>query len=967
MKTLADLVIRKRIIIIIVVAILTILLGYKMVKVKLNADFATYLRQEDPLVQQYNKLGDKFGGKSTAMILIETDEVFTEQNLKLVNDLTEAYREIEEVTYVTSLTSVLDFKKIEGGLEVGKLIPEQEIPQTKKELKELKEYVMSKEMYEGNLVSYDGTSTMIAIRLSQSINEYALAQTIKEITERIAPSTENIYFGGMPFLIYSMTEGILDSLNLLVPLMIFLLFFILYLGFRTVIGILLPLSVVVISAVWVIGLMVIFGFSLDMLSGIMPMILLAMGSADGIHLIKRYYEKRNSGAVPRLATREALTEMGVPMALTTITTMVGFISLVVSNFSVISQFGLVTALGVLLALVVSFTFLPSLLSVSKGKIKSSKRKRSGRVSKIMEKFAELIFKNKRIVLISAVVVVIVTVIAIPRIVKDVDWTLCLRRGTKPWQAEMLLRDKFKGSLPIQISIKGDIKEPSTLKTMRYLERYLETLPLVSKTQSLASVLSEMNEIMNDRFVVPETEAGVANLCFLIEGEDIMDQMVHGDYDEALIQARFGTMQTQKMASMSDSTDNFLEKLPEELVVVDIRDIPVEAQGPIIEIRKSRITDKILWDLKKRNIKIERNKIEELVGTALVNKELEEETLQKIFEKVRDYLLSEEAEVNFTSKKETEIITHLIVETVKDKGEIYKEQIGVIVRSNTNHFSSDDLMFLSESLERVVFEAIGESRVVKSLKEIINLIPSDTGKMKFHLRRDLKSDLWEMNENLVTLSKNEHKKFLNDFNVNVVKDYKLSFTHTGLVPVLKKMEEELTPTQVGSVLFALIFVTIILTFVFRSPMVGLISVIPIILTVLVNFAIIGYLKIGLDSFIAMIASIAIGLGIDYSVHFTSRFRRELAQLGDVLAALKRTFTTTGMAIIINTFSVGLGFVVLIMGPCQHVRMFGRLTALTMLTSTIFTLAVLPAITFVLKPRYIKDVLKKDTNKTGSANK
>lgn len=87
------------------------------------------------------------------------------------------------------------------------------------------------------------------------------------------------------------------------------------------------------------------------------------------------------------------------------------------------------------------------------------------------------------------------VIAIPKIIKDVDWTLCLKRGSKPWQAEMLMRSRFKGSLPIQISITGDIKDPATLKTMRYLERYLETLPLVSKSQSLATVLSEMNEIM----------------------------------------------------------------------------------------------------------------------------------------------------------------------------------------------------------------------------------------------------------------------------------------------------------------------------------------------------------------------------------------------------------------------------------------------------------------------------------------
>jgi predicted RND superfamily exporter protein len=681
-------------------------------------------------------------------------------------------------------------------------------------------------------------------------------------------------------------------------------------------------------------------------------ILLAMGSADGIHLLKRYYERRSQGEIPKIAIKEALAEVGKPMILTTVTTMVGFLSLLVSNFSVISQFGLVTAVGIFLALVTSFTFVPAILSFSKGKAVRPAKKVSGNGIKLMEKSAELVFKKRKIVLALSVMVVVIAVAAVPRIIKDVDWTLCLRRGTKPWQAEMLMRRKFKGSLPIQISIEGDIKEPSTLKTMRYLERYLETLPHVSKSRSLASVLSEMNEIMNDRFVVPETADGVANLCFLIEGDEIIDQLVYGDYEEALIHAKFGTMQTQKMVTMSDSTDNFLIKLPDQIVVVDFREIPPDAQGPIFEIIKIRIADNIFLDLKKRDIEIERYKIEKVVSAAISGKKPGKEALQKAYEKITAYLLSDESEVEFTSGKETETIALPIVDAIKRDGKISSKQIAGIIKSKTTSYSSDDVLFLSESLDRVVFEAIGETRVENSMNQILNLIPSSQEELKPLLRRDLKGDLWAMNENLVTLSKNEYQRFLGDFDVPIVKENKVSFTHTGLVPILKKMEEELTPTQVGSVLFALIFVTIILSIIFRSILVGFISVVPIILTVLVNFAIIGYLKIGLDSFIAMIASITIGLGTDYSIHFTSRFRRELSILKNIPEALKRTFSTTGVAIIINAFSVGLGFVVLMLGPCQHVRMFGRLTALTMLTSTIFTLAVLPALTLVFKPKYLR---------------
>jgi predicted RND superfamily exporter protein len=951
MKTIADFIIRNRILVIITVIILTILFGYQMIKVKMNADFATYLQRDDPLVQQYNKIGDKFGGKSTAMVLIETGDVFNVQNLKLVRDLTEAYQSLKEVSYVTSLTNVLDFKKVEGGLEVGKLVPEDDITNDRMKLADLKKYVMSKEMYTGNLVSYDGTTTLIALRLAPGENEYTAAQKIKEATEEIAPSIEKIYFGGMPFLIFSMTEGILDSIHILVPLMIFLLVFVLYLGFRSLGGILLPLVVVLISAVWITGLMVIFGFSMDMLSGIMPVILLAMGSADCIHILKRYYEIRNSGETPRASIKSALTEMAKPMILTTVTTMVGFFSLVISNFSVISQFGLVTAFGIFLALTVSFTFLPAVLALSKDKTRNQGSRSPGRGIRYLEKSAELVHNNKKPVLLFSLIIVVMAAFAIPRIVKDVDWTLCLKRGTKPWQAEMLMREKFKGSLPIQISIEGDIRKPSTLKTMRYLERYLETLPQVSRSRSLATVLSEMNDVMNNRFVIPETEAGVANLCFLIEGEKMIEQIVHHDYQEALIQANFGTMQTQKMASMSDSTNRFLEKLPDQFVVVDLKTVPAQARMPIFDMLIGGITDNILRDLKKRNIVVERLKIESVVGIAISNVVLNDKTLQNVYENLIAYILSEEAEIEVTSKDTAEKIADSVVDAMNDKGEVSGQQISDIVHSITSEYTARDILLISESLEKIASEAVKESRVQHSLDQILSHIPSLSQDTKHLVMREIKGDLWAINENHITLSKIDYQKFLSAFNVPTVDEYEAKFTHTGLVPILKKMEEELTPTQIGSVLVALIFITIILSFIFRSTLVGFISVVPIILAVLVNFAIIGYLNIGLDSFIAMIASITIGLGVDYSIHFTSRFRRELFQLKDSLKALKRTFSTTGVAIIINSFSVGLGFMVLMLGPCQHVRMFGRLTTLTMLTSTIFTLAVLPALTLWLKPKYV----------------
>ncbi len=87
MLKIADFVIRFRWAVIGVIAAITIFLGLQAKKVDLNADFSTYFNQEDPMVEQYNRIGDVFGGNSIGVALISTDNIFTAENLELVKKL----------------------------------------------------------------------------------------------------------------------------------------------------------------------------------------------------------------------------------------------------------------------------------------------------------------------------------------------------------------------------------------------------------------------------------------------------------------------------------------------------------------------------------------------------------------------------------------------------------------------------------------------------------------------------------------------------------------------------------------------------------------------------------------------------------------------------------------------------------------------------------------------------------------
>jgi predicted RND superfamily exporter protein len=104
-------------------------------------------------------------------------------------------------------------------------------------------------------------------------------------------------------------------------------------------------------------------------------------------------------------------------------------------------------------------------------------------------------------------------------------------------------------------------------------------------------------------------------------------------------------------------------------------------------------------------------------------------------------------------------------------------------------------------------------------------------------------------------------------------------------------------------------------------------------------------IALDIITVLIGSVAIGIGIDYTIHFISRFKVEFKQNNSVHNALKKTLETTGVAILINALSVSMGFLVLLFGSIVPIRQFGWLMALTMITSALGAITVVPAIIIV----------------------
>ena len=175
---------------------------------------------------------------------------------------------------------------------------------------------------------------------------------------------------------------------------------------------------------------------------------------------------------------------------------------------------------------------------------------------------------------------------------------------------------------------------------------------------------------------------------------------------------------------------------------------------------------------------------------------------------------------------------------------------------------------------------------------------------------------------------------------------------GLLDVMADMVHHIVWGQVVSMLLASVLVCAMVCWLLRSFVCGVMALFPVLLALAILFGIMGLFGIELNLITALLSSIMIGVGIDYSIHFLWRYREERQAGLTAETAVERTLITTGRGIVFNGLSVVIGFVVLVVSAFFPVRFFGILVSISILASLAGALVVLPAILLVFRPRYFE---------------
>lgn len=360
MSHLAGFVHRRPWVVIVAVIALTGLFIVGATRIKVSSGLREFYSQTDPKIRSLDRIDEAFGGSEYIMIAFPSERVFTPGGLRVLSGLSDSLGELDGVGRVRSITNIAEVMGTPWGLEVSQILDH--MPESEDEVEAFRARIAENGEISRALISDGGDYVLTLVGLSPGADAGRVARSVREAVGELAPGFSP-HFAGGPVLADAADEFLKIDLKKLFPLCAIVIILVLFASFRTAAGVLLPLVTVLLSVVWTMGLMGFVGIPLTQITSALPVVLLATGSAYGIHIMHRYYENRANGADGGAAANWAVKSVGIPIVLAGLTTVAGYGSNVASSIVRIREFGLLSGFGVGASLIIALAFVPAVLSV----------------------------------------------------------------------------------------------------------------------------------------------------------------------------------------------------------------------------------------------------------------------------------------------------------------------------------------------------------------------------------------------------------------------------------------------------------------------------------------------------------------------------------------------------------------------------------------------------------------------------
>ena len=874
----------------------TLFFALQLPRVRFDNNNFRFIPESDPARIADAEMAKIFGDSVPLLIGIQRrySTIIDCKFLEKMQELDKQLLALPLVKNVVSLTTTTHIEAVGDSIVSGKLVPEH-LTGSPEELNTITERLRSLDTYNRSLISDDlkATQTIIFLNIKQeqsgSPETVAVCRKVMSIAEEWDFPDSVTYVTGAPVFSEIVNEATSHDLMFLVPIVVIVVAGVLFFSFRRFSGVLLPLLTVIISCIWAIGAMALLQIPLTILSTVLPVILIAVGSAYGIHVINHYFDEVTQSKEISTETHsaqivEAMARVIPPVFLAALTTFAGFVSFCFTSVVPIFEFGIFSSFGVLSAFIVAVTLIPAILILrgphnpTIGGRFGVQPSHTGIIDRIIADTLMIVHAHKRSVLLVSLGCIIFAGLGISKLVIDNVLMEYFEPDVQVVRSDTFIRENFGGSKLLNLVIKGekqgDVIRPDVLQAIDSLAEYAEeNIPEVGKITSLADVIKRFNQVYNAD--APATGLAPTGANSTEKGE----KDAFGDFGD------FGDADT---SWGFDDIDPWSDSEPS-----------VSASGE---------TEHAATETKKEPVYTVSEVIEKLAAAQIARRG------------------------RYVSATE---LVDALKKDVNYKGASYYE-----IPTNPQKYGKETQEELTALIQNYLLLMGG------NVQDFIDDIHTPaTLKVNIQLRTVGQQDSEQALQAIMAYVKD-----------NFPKD--ISVEANGSMFIEQSLNTLVVQSQLISVAVSFGIVFLILAVYYRSIIAGIIGIIPLMISVALNFGFMGIVGIKLNIGTAMVASFAIGIGIDYTIHYLAAYHHEYTKRRDDRNFLIHTFYGSGKAILFNAVSVGAGFAVLMLSKFNMLSELGLLIALVMATSSFASLTVLPTILSIVKPRFITKALPGD---------
>ncbi|WP_431125822.1 efflux RND transporter permease subunit [Flagellimonas flava] len=499
--TVARLILRNRILILLGVAAFTVFLAVQWKNMQFSNTEANILPDDHPATVQYNAFKSIFGEEGNAIVLaIRDSSLFTPSNFNRWNKLSKQLDAFPEIDYVISTDNLKVLKK-DNEQQVFVMEPLiQEVPQTEEEINAIRTHLFKELPFYDNLI-YNAESETIQtiIYLDKDImntavrNEFIL-NDLGDLVKIFEEETNlDVRVSGMPYIRTWNTKSIVDEIGIFIVAALLVTSLIFFFFFRSFRATFISMFVVIIGVMWAFGILGLFRYEITILTALIPPLIIVIGIPNCIFLINKYQQEVKKHGNQALSLQRVISKIGNATLMTNITTASGFATFIILDSDLLKEFGIVASINIVGIFILSLLIIPILYSfMPLPKTKHLKHLNKKWIDMFVN-WMEHIVRNHRIaVYITSVIVLVLSIIGIYQIEITGSRIEDLPKNTHYFKDIRFFEEEFDGIMPMEIVVdtkrKNGVTKPATLRRMDQLGTVIEEIPELSKPVSVVNLV-----------------------------------------------------------------------------------------------------------------------------------------------------------------------------------------------------------------------------------------------------------------------------------------------------------------------------------------------------------------------------------------------------------------------------------------------------------------------------------------------